>query len=107
MSCALVNREEMKKGMYFPIQLRLAIFYAVLLGIALLFFGNIVYMQAEQRAYKDLDTTLSSRAASVRLGKDLLADSHSLPFSLQSVDGLGTGGDAISVHEGKPKSIGR
>lgn len=90
----------MKKGMYFPIQLRLAIFYAVLLGIALLFFGNIVYMQAEQRAYKDLDTTLSSRAASVRLGKDLLADSHSLPFSLQSVDGLGTGGVAIEVLDG-------
>src|SRR6266849_6564327 len=100
MSCALLNREEMKKGMYFPIQLRLAIFYAVLLGIALLFFGNIVYMQAEQRAYKDLDTTLSSRAASVRLGKDLLADSHSLPFSLQSVDGLGTGGVAIEVLDG-------
>src|SRR6266849_103747 len=100
MSCALLNREEMKKGMYFPIQLRLAIFYAVLLGIALLFFGNIVYMQAEQRAYKDLDTTLSSRAASVRLGKDLRADSHSLPFSLQSVDGLGTSGVAIEVLDG-------
>src|SRR5579859_382949 len=100
MSCALLNREEMKKGMYFPIQLRLAIFYAILLGIALLFFGNIVYMQAEQRAYKDLDTTLSSRAASVRLGKDLLADSHNLPFSLQSVDGLGTGGVAIEVLDG-------
>lgn len=86
--------------MYFPIQLRLTIFSAILLGIALLFFGNIVYTQAEQRAYKDLDTTLSSRAASVRLGKDLLADSHNLPFSLQSVDGLGTGGVAIEVLDG-------
>ena len=32
--------------MYFPLQLRLTLFYALLLGIALVIFGNIVYTQA-------------------------------------------------------------
>jgi two-component system OmpR family sensor kinase len=88
------------KAMYFPLQLRLALFYAVLLGIALWIFGSTVYTQAEQRAYRDLDNTLSSRAASVRLGKDLFAssnNSNNTPHSLQSIDGLGTGGVAIEV----------
>ena len=88
------------KTMYFPLQLRLALFYAILLGIALWIFGSTVYAQAEQRAYRDLDNTLSSRAASVRLGKDLLAssnNSNNAPISLQSINGLGTGGVAIEV----------
>src|SRR5437667_4723762 len=85
--------------MYFPLQLRLTLFYAFLLGIALWIFGTIVYTQAQQRAYSDLDNELSSRAASVRLGKGLLANQNSsnLPFSLPSVDGLGSGGVAIEV----------
>ena len=37
--------------MYLPLQLRLAFFYALLLGLALWFFGSAVYTQAEQRAY--------------------------------------------------------
>ncbi len=85
--------------MYFPIQLRLTLFYAFLLVIALWIFGTIVYTQAQQRAYNDLDNALSSRAASVRLGKDLLVNQNSsnLPFSLPSVDGLGSGSIAIEV----------
>src|SRR6266700_2925117 len=85
--------------MYFPLQLRLTLFYAFLLGIALWIFGTIVYTQAQQRAYSDLDNELSSRAASVRLGKDLLANQNSsnLAFSLPSVDALGSGGVAIEV----------
>src|SRR2546427_3116348 len=83
--------------MYFPLQLRLTLFYAVLLGLALWFFGNTVYTQAEQRAYTDLDTTLSSRAASVSLGKGLLTGQYkaALPNLLQSVDELGSGGGAL------------
>jgi two-component system OmpR family sensor kinase len=85
--------------MYFPIQLRLTLFFAFLLVITLWIFGTIVYTQAQLRAYNDLDNTLSSRAASVRLGKDLLANQNSsnLPFSLPSVDGLGSGNVAIEV----------
>ncbi len=85
--------------MYFPLQLRLTLFYAVLLGLALWLFGSIVYTQAEQRAYTDLDTTLSSRAASVSLGKGLLASQNNskLPGLLQSVDAFGGGGVAIEV----------
>jgi len=87
------------KVMYFPLQLRLTLFYALLLGIALWIFGSIVYSQAEQQVYLNLDNTLSSRAASVRLGKDLLSNQNStnLPFALPSVDGLGSGGVAIEV----------
>lgn len=85
--------------MYVPLQLRLTLFYALLLGITLWIFGSIVYSQAEQRAYSDLDNTLSSRAASVRLGKDLFMNQNTgnIPFSLPSVDGLGSGGVAIEV----------
>jgi signal transduction histidine kinase len=85
--------------MYFPIQLRLTLFYALLLVITVWIFGTIVYTQAQQRAYNDLDNALSSRAASVRLGKDLLANQNpsNLPFSLPSVDGLGSGNVAIEV----------
>jgi two-component system OmpR family sensor kinase len=85
--------------MYFPIQLRLTLFYAFLLVITVWIFGTIVYTQAQQRAYNELDNALSSRAASVRLGKDLLANQNpsNLPFSLPSVDGLGSGNVAIEV----------
>ncbi|HEX6477910.1 MAG TPA: HAMP domain-containing sensor histidine kinase [Ktedonobacteraceae bacterium] len=84
--------------MYFPLQLRLTLFYAILLGLALWIFGNIVYTQAETRAYNDLDATLSSRAAGVRIGKDLLnQDSHAFPLSLPGIDQLGTGGVSIEI----------
>jgi len=88
--------------MYIPLQLRLALFYTFLLGLALLFFGNIVYTQAEQRAYRDLDNALSSRAASVRLGKFLACSGvnpnpTSPPPILPGVDSLGSGGIAIEV----------
>ncbi len=87
--------------MLIPLPVRLAFFYALVLGLALWFFGYVVYRQAEQRAYHDLDMNLSSRAASVRLGKDIFAGypggSGSEPRILNSVDALGTGGVAIEV----------
>ena len=85
--------------MYLPIQLRLTLFYATLLVILIWIFGMLVYTQAQQRAYNDLDNALRSRAASVKLGKDLLfnQNSSSLPFSLPAVDGFGSGGIAIEV----------
>src|SRR6266704_5841503 len=84
--------------MYIPLQLRLTLFYAILLGLALWFFGQMVYTQAAQRAYRDLDTTLSSRTASVRLGKDLfIANPPSLPLLLPSVDSVGTQGVSIEI----------
>lgn len=87
--------------MYFPLQLRLPIFYTIVLGTALCFFGIVVYNQAEQRAYKELDNSLSSRAASVLLGKDIVTglpnNPITFPTQLPSVDGLGTGGVAIEV----------
>jgi len=58
----------------------------------------MVYTQAAQRAYRDLDTTLSSRTASVRLGKDLfIANPPSLPLLLPSVDSVGTQGVSIEI----------
>ena len=86
--------------MYLPLQLRLAFFYALLLGLALWFFGSAVYTQAEQRAYHDLDNTLSSRATSVKIGKDLsiAQQSGNLPLYLSnSINGLGAGDVAIEV----------
>ncbi len=84
--------------MYIPLQLRLTLFYALILALALWFFGQTVYNQAAQRAYSDLDKTLSSRAASVRLGKDIfLANPSSLPLLLPSVDSLGAQGVSIEV----------
>jgi len=84
--------------MYIPLQLRLTLFYTLVLALALWFFGQTVYAQAEQRAYSDLDSNLSSRAASVRMGKDLfLSNPSSLPLILPSVDSLGAGGVSIEV----------
>ena len=86
--------------MYIPLQLRLTLFYTLVLGLALWFFGQNVYTQARDRAYTDLDNTLSSRAASVSLGKDLAGSvpgSNTIQSILQGVDGLGTGGVAIEV----------
>lgn len=86
--------------MYIPLQLRLTFFYTLVLGLALLFFGHTVYAQAEQRAYNDLDSSLSTRAASVSLGKNLTCSNpalSSVPCTLPSVDALGTGGVAIEV----------
>src|SRR5437763_502472 len=85
-------------AMYIPLQLRLTLFYALVLGLALWFFGHTVYAQAEQRAYNDLDSTLSTRAASVSLGKNLTCSNPaSNPCTLPSVDAFGTGGVAIEV----------
>lgn len=88
--------------MYIPLQLRLTLFYALLLGLALWFFGNAVSTQAQQRAYHDLDTALSSRAASVNLGKSLLVSQSSNDFPLylnNSINGLGAGDIAIEVFD--------
>jgi two-component system, OmpR family, sensor kinase len=86
--------------MYIPLQLRLTFFYGLLLGLALLIFGNIVYTQAEQRAYRDLDSALSSRAASVQISKNLLIQQNTpdLPLVLNaSINGLGGSDIAIQV----------
>ncbi|HLG60318.1 MAG TPA: HAMP domain-containing sensor histidine kinase [Ktedonosporobacter sp.] len=93
--------------MYIPLHLRLTFFYAFILGAALWFFGSTAYGQAQQRynqaqqqALQDLDQTLSSRAASVQLGKFLFCTpppGQQGPVLLPSVDGLGTGGVAIEV----------
>src|SRR6266516_6545551 len=87
--------------MYIPLPLRLTLFYALILGVALGVFGTIVYNQAEQRAYADLKETLSSRAASMRLGKDVMASEaipdNRLPIILPSVDGLQSSSVAIEV----------
>ncbi len=87
--------------MHISLPVRLTLFYGLVLSIALWSFGSIVYSQAEQRAYHDLDMTLSSRAASVRLGKDILVaypgNENTLPHLLNSVDAFGTGGVAIEV----------
>src|SRR5579863_1497771 len=82
--------------MYVPLQLRLTLFFTLILGLALWFFGQTVYTQAEQRDYSDLDATLSSRAASVQLGKYFLYPAN-LPGIIPSSDGLGAGGVAIEV----------
>ncbi|MDQ2905589.1 MAG: HAMP domain-containing histidine kinase [Chloroflexota bacterium] len=96
--------------MFIPLQLRFTLFYTFLLALALLFFGQAVYGQAQQRAYQDLDNTLKSRAESVRFGKLLLCPgtftnptpfSPTAPYALPSVDGLGTGGVAIEVLDSK------
>lgn len=76
--------------MYIPLPLRLTLFYALVLGGALGVFGTLVYNQAEQHAYADLRDTLSSRAASVRLGKDILfpnAFADNRPLILPNVNG--------------------
>ena len=86
--------------MYIPLQLRLTLFYALLLGFALWIFGSTVYTQAQQRAYADLDATLSSRADSVVLGKSLFGNqgNNDLPRVLNnSINGLGAGDVAIEV----------
>src|SRR5579884_529796 len=84
--------------MFLPLPLRLALFYTLILALALLFFGHIVYDQAAQRAYADLDTTLSNRAESVQLGKDLLIMNGNIsPIPLPGTDGLAPDGVAIEV----------
>src|SRR5579875_1358796 len=84
--------------MYLPLQLRLTIFYTFILALALLFFGSIVYNQAAQRAYADLDTTLSNRANTVQIGKDIMMmNGSSSPIALPGVDGLAPDGVAVEV----------
>jgi two-component system, OmpR family, sensor kinase len=82
--------------MYLPLQIRLTLFFTLILGLALWFFGQTVYTQTAQRAYSDLDATLSSRAASVQLGKFFVYPNN-LPSIIPSSDGLGAGGVAIEV----------
>jgi len=84
--------------MYIPLQIRLTSFYIVLLTLALVFFGALVYTQAEQRAYSNLDATLKSRAASVQSGK-LMGDQNTLPSLLPGVAGVDTEGIAIEVFD--------
>ena len=89
--------------MSLSLPLRLTLFYALLLGLALGGFGFLVYHQAEQRAYSDLDALLSNRADSVVLGKDLISNTlppgsnYSLPIRLPGVNALGSDGVAIEV----------
>ncbi|HLJ35320.1 MAG TPA: ATP-binding protein [Ktedonobacteraceae bacterium] len=86
--------------MYVPLQFRLTFLYVLLLALTLWFFGSIVYTQAAQRAYNDLDNTLSSRAASVQLGKNLVLQNgpiNNLPAILPGIAGSGTEGVAIEV----------
>lgn len=86
--------------MYIPLQFRLTFFFVLLLALALWFFGSIVYTQAAQQAYSDLDTTLSSRAGSVQLGKYFLQPS-ALPAILPGIAGAGSQGVAIEVFDNK------
>lgn len=85
--------------MSLSLPLRLTLFYTLLSGLALGSFGLLVSHQAEQRAYHDLDALLSNRAASIVLGKDLLAATSpsALPTRLPGVDALGGDGVAIEV----------
>ena len=86
--------------MYVPLQFRLTFLYVLLLALTLWFFGSIVYTQAAQRAYSDLDSTLSSRAASVQLGKNLFLQNgpiNNLPAILPGIAGSGSEGVAIEV----------
>src|SRR5690242_12605768 len=87
--------------MYIPLPLRLTLFYTLVLGAALGVFGTLVYNQAEQRAYADLKGALSSRAASVQLGKDIMVtgsfpNTH-FPIILPGVDSLQSSSIAIEV----------
>ena len=88
---------------FFSLPLRLTLLYTLLLGIVLWFFGFTAYRQTVQQSYQNLDILLSSRAASVRLGKDIIAGFRSNaaggPVILNSVDGLGTQGVAIEVFD--------
>lgn len=91
--------------MSLPLPLRLTLFYVLLFGLALVGFGYLVYHQAEQRAYHDLDALLSNRAASVVLGKDLfggtLPPDSTPPIRLPGVNALGGDGVAIEVLNAK------
>ncbi|QBD82172.1 sensor histidine kinase [Ktedonosporobacter rubrisoli] len=83
-----------------PLSVRLTLLLMGILALALLTFCQLTYIQAEQRAWQDLDLSLSSRAASVRLGKDLLmkaGQDASIPRLLPGVDTLGRGAISIEV----------
>lgn len=101
MFCAQrIDGKESVIAMYIPLQFRLTFFFVLLLALALWFFGSIVYTQASQQAYSDLDATLSSRAASVQLGKFFLSAS-ALPAVLPGIAGAGSQGVAIEVLDDK------
>ncbi len=87
--------------MSLPLPLRLTLFYTLLLGLCLVGFGFLIYHQAEQRAYGDLDSLLKDRAASVKIGKDLFFNTNGAnpgqPFTLPGVNELGADGVAIEI----------
>lgn len=89
--------------MSLPLPLRLSLFYTLLLGLSFAFFGYLVYHQAEQRAYSDLDSLLKNRAASIKMGKDLFYNPNdakpTLPFKLPGVNELGADGVAIEIFD--------
>lgn len=89
--------------MSLPLPLRLALFYTLLLGLCLAGFGALVYYQAQTRAYRDLDSLLKTRAASVKMGKDLFANANgtplSSPFTLPGVNELGADGVAVEIFD--------
>ncbi|HEX7737242.1 MAG TPA: ATP-binding protein [Ktedonobacteraceae bacterium] len=86
--------------MSLPLPLRLALFYTLLLGLCLAGFGWLVYYQAQQRAYHDLDSLLKTRAASVKMGKDLFANANAgQPFKLPGVNELGADGVAVEIFD--------
>ncbi len=84
--------------LYIPLQVRLTCFYVLLLALALWCFGSIVLFQEKQQAYQNLDSTLRSRAASVKLGKYILGQ-NMLPTLLPGITDRGMEGVAIEVFD--------
>src|SRR5947208_12017822 len=90
--------------MFFPLSVRLTLFYTLILALALWFFGLMVYHQAEKNAYQNLRDTLQSRATSVQYGKFFFLSNNTNtpgipepPLTLPSVDAFGKGGVGIEV----------
>ncbi|GHO77100.1 hypothetical protein KSD_48710 [Ktedonobacter sp. SOSP1-85] len=91
-----------RRGLYIPLHLRLACFYTLLLIGIFAFFGIYVYQQARQQAYQELDNALSTRAASIQLGKDLSpsymsSEGTKYPLLLPGDNGIGIGGISIEI----------
>ena len=90
--------------MFFPLSVRLTLFYTLILALALWFFGPMVYHQAEKNAYQNLRDTLQSRATSVQYGKFFFLSNTTNtpglsqpPLALPGVDAFGKGGIGIEV----------
>jgi hypothetical protein len=98
-----------RQGLYIPLHLRLACFYTLLLIGIFAFFGIYVYQQARQQAYQELDNALSTRAASIQLGKDLSpsymsSEGTKYPLLLPGDNGIGIGGISIEILSTKQAS---